>query len=133
MHALKQSEDPFVRFLGKAEAVVLEPKPHVSVIHLAPNTNARLFARLDKFHGVVQQVGDALTQVGLVSAGWLERSLNFDFRSGRLKLRPFVNDLADQLFNIDCPQFNFLPGYTAVSEDIANQAVESTGRADGFL
>src|SRR5688572_9438936 len=54
MDALENAEHPLLGFFRDANAVILEPQPHLAVDRLAPKANFRLSPGRDEFHGVVE-------------------------------------------------------------------------------
>jgi hypothetical protein len=60
MQPLEEPEHALLRLFWNANAVILKPKTDHAVVRFAPNPDMRPFSRWHEFHGIIEQVTDAL-------------------------------------------------------------------------
>src|ERR1700728_303684 len=114
--------------LRDANAVVLQPQPNPIGAILRPKTNDRSYARRNKLHGIVQEVGHALGQYRLMCADYRKRIDSLYLRAallnlrGALKQRRFPRGL-----DFDRPEFRFGASSAAKGEQVQQQLIHEFG------
>src|SRR5512137_2359666 len=103
---MEEFEDSFVHSLRNADAIVLEPEADAGRLRLRvvgrrskapwpalrPNSDARVYAGADEFDGVIEQVGEALSQERFTAQNERQRLLDPDFDLGRVEGGVGFND-----------------------------------------
>src|SRR5438067_1425645 len=117
---LKHLEQAPLAFWVNADSVILKPKALLVSHFFRMDAHVRLNAPSNIFNGIFQKITDALSQTCLVAQHRKQWPLDRNFGSRRLKIRPFTNNIQNQLFCIQRFQRHFLPRQTGKRQDMHN-------------
>ena len=130
MDALKNAKYPRKIFRSNSDPVILEKTADAVWPGLGPNPDMRIGAGRDKLDRVDEQIGDALSQGGLVAHDRQKRAFDGDGDLRRLEAGVITDDILYEAVQVDGGQLDLRPADFAVGQYIHDETVEAVGRAE---